>query len=99
MDKQLKGLKVAILVETDNNDFFPNRGALVDALRQALATHANDAAYLKIGGKPAYARARAGEEVELEPRKITISDLSIRHPELVSGSIFGRGCIGLRNGC
>jgi hypothetical protein len=46
-------LKVAILVETDNNDFFPDRGALVDGLRQALATHANDPAYLKIGGKPA----------------------------------------------
>ena len=36
------GLKVAILLETDSNEFFPSRGALVDALRHALATHAND---------------------------------------------------------
>jgi tRNA pseudouridine55 synthase len=35
---------------------------------------------LKIGGKAAYARARAGEEVELEPRRVTIDSLSIRHP-------------------
>jgi hypothetical protein len=48
------GLKVAILVETDNNDFFPNRAALADGLRQALTTHANDPAYLKINGKPAF---------------------------------------------
>jgi tRNA pseudouridine55 synthase len=33
---------------------------------------------LKIGGKAAYARARAGEEVELEPRNVTIHSLSIR---------------------
>jgi tRNA pseudouridine55 synthase len=42
---------------------------------------------LKIGGKAAYARARAGEEVELRARTVTIHSLSIRHPELVSGSI------------
>jgi tRNA pseudouridine55 synthase len=35
---------------------------------------------LKIGGKAAYARARAGEEVELEARKVTVHSLSIRHP-------------------
>jgi tRNA pseudouridine55 synthase len=32
---------------------------------------------LKIGGKAAYARARAGEEVHLEPRKVTITDLRL----------------------
>ncbi|MES2136642.1 MAG: tRNA pseudouridine(55) synthase TruB [Pseudomonadota bacterium] len=42
---------------------------------------------LKVGGKAAYARARAGEEVALRPRAVTIHSLSIRHPELVSGSI------------
>jgi tRNA pseudouridine55 synthase len=42
---------------------------------------------LKIGGKAAYARARAGEEVEMKPRAVTIQSLAIRHPELVSGSI------------
>src|SRR5215208_6053400 len=35
---------------------------------------------LKIGGKAAYARARAGEDVELEPRRVTVHQLSIRHP-------------------
>jgi tRNA pseudouridine55 synthase len=34
---------------------------------------------LKIGGKAAYARARAGEAVELKARKVTIHSLSIRH--------------------
>jgi tRNA pseudouridine55 synthase len=32
---------------------------------------------LKIGGKAAYARARAGEEVELKSRNVTISDLGL----------------------
>ncbi len=45
---------------------------------------------LKVGGKAAYARARAGEDVELKPRRVTIHSLSIRHPELVSGSISPR---------
>jgi len=42
---------------------------------------------LKIGGRRASDRARAGEEVELKARTVTIHSLSIRHPELVSGSI------------
>jgi tRNA pseudouridine55 synthase len=33
---------------------------------------------LKIGGKAAYARARAGEDVELKPRRVTVHHLSIR---------------------
>src|SRR4051794_27495389 len=32
---------------------------------------------LKIGGKPAYARARAGEEVELKSRTVTVRDLRL----------------------
>jgi tRNA pseudouridine55 synthase len=32
---------------------------------------------LKIEGKPAYARARAGEEVEMKPRRVTIHDLRL----------------------
>ena len=32
---------------------------------------------LKIRGKPAYARTRAGEEVELKPRQVTIFDLTV----------------------
>src|SRR3954467_6820637 len=35
---------------------------------------------LKIGGKAAYARARAGEAVELKARAVSIHSLSIRHP-------------------
>src|SRR5438067_7246320 len=42
---------------------------------------------VKISGKTAYARARAGEEVEVKSRQVTIRSLTIRHPELVSGSI------------
>jgi tRNA pseudouridine55 synthase len=42
---------------------------------------------LKVGGKRAYDLARAGEEVALEARSVTIHDLFIRHPELVSGSM------------
>ena len=34
---------------------------------------------LKIDGKAAYARARAGEEVELKPRRVVIHSLSIHH--------------------
>ncbi len=42
---------------------------------------------LKIHGKPAYARARAGEALEMKARRVTVHALVIRHPELVSGSI------------
>ena len=41
---------------------------------------------LKIGGKAAYARARAGEDVELKSRRVTVHTLSCC-PEPVSGSI------------
>ena len=33
---------------------------------------------LKIGGKPAYARARAGEELEMGQRRVTIHDLTLQ---------------------
>jgi tRNA pseudouridine55 synthase len=42
---------------------------------------------LKIEGKAAYARARAGEQVEMKVRAVTVHTLTIRHAELVSGSI------------
>jgi tRNA pseudouridine55 synthase len=38
---------------------------------------------LKIGGKAAYARARAGEDVELKPRPVTILSLSVLEPSEV----------------
>ena len=43
---------------------------------------------LKVGGKAAYARARAGEEVELKSRTVTIHSLSIRHPRESGGPAF-----------
>jgi len=42
---------------------------------------------LKVDGKRAYDLARAGELVELKTRAVTVHELAIRHPELVSGSI------------
>ena len=53
---------------------------------------------LKIDGKAAYARARAGEVLEMKSRRTTVHSLEIRHPERVSGSISttslmrGDGC-------
>ncbi|HMI18696.1 MAG TPA: tRNA pseudouridine(55) synthase TruB [Sphingomonas sp.] len=41
---------------------------------------------LKVDGKRAYDLARAGEDVELASRDVTIHELSIRHPGLVRGS-------------
>jgi len=35
---------------------------------------------LKIDGKPAYARARAGEQVDVKPRQVTVHGLDLRHP-------------------
>src|SRR3954452_23446804 len=34
---------------------------------------------LKIDGKAAYARARAGEQVEMKPRRVTVHEILIRH--------------------
>ena len=41
---------------------------------------------LKINGKRAYDLARAGVDVEMKMRGVTIYSLTVRHPELVSGS-------------
>jgi tRNA pseudouridine55 synthase len=45
---------------------------------------------LKIEGKAAYARARAGEEVELKPRKITIFELLLRDATTDSATFHAR---------
>ena len=42
---------------------------------------------IKIDGRRAYDRARAGEDVEMKARHVTIHNLSVRHAELVSASI------------
>ena len=47
---------------------------------------------LKIGGKAAYARSRAGEEVELKPRRVTIHGLghiSCTSTDVVEGQVLG----------
>ena len=49
---QPRGLKTAVLVETDSDQYFPNRGALVEGLRHALSAHAAHPAYLKVDGRP-----------------------------------------------
>jgi len=41
---------------------------------------------LKVEGRRAYALARAGAEVELKSRRVTIHTIELRHPEPVSGS-------------
>jgi tRNA pseudouridine55 synthase len=40
---------------------------------------------LKIGGKAAYVRARAGEDLEMRSRAVTIHALSVRHPRESGG--------------
>jgi hypothetical protein len=46
------GLKAALLLETDNDDFYPDRAILAQALRHFLAVHASHPAYLRIDGRP-----------------------------------------------
>lgn len=43
---------------------------------------------LKIGGKTAYARARAGEKVDIKPRVVTVLELSVR-----PASVEGLSCL------
>jgi tRNA pseudouridine55 synthase len=42
---------------------------------------------LKVGGKAAYARARAGDEVELKPRRVTILDLRLVEADADSATL------------
>ncbi|HEV2596672.1 MAG TPA: tRNA pseudouridine(55) synthase TruB [Sphingomicrobium sp.] len=56
----------------------------VQAVEAALASFTGDIdqippafSALKIAGKPAYARARAGEVLEMKPRRVTIYDLAV----------------------
>ena len=50
---------------------------------------------LKIDGKPAYARARAGETVAMKSRSVTVFELSVRHPR-ESGGPASEGNLGSR---
>ena len=47
---------------------------------------------IKIGGKAAYARARAGEDVEMTPRRVTVHDLKIL--PRAAGEVAARGADG-----
>ena len=47
-----KGLRGAVLVETDSDTFFPDRAALVTGLRHALDVHAAHPAYLRVDDRP-----------------------------------------------
>lgn len=49
---QANGPRGAVLVETDSDAFFPDRAALVTALRHALGVHAEHPAYLRVDGRP-----------------------------------------------
>ena len=49
---QEKGLRGAVLVETDSDAFFPDRAALVTGLRHALTVHAAHPAYLRVDDRP-----------------------------------------------
>src|SRR4051794_7761165 len=65
---------------TATSDFRPTVAAVEAILpRFAGAIDQVPPAYsaLKIGGKPAYARARAGEEVEIKSRQVTVHDLRL----------------------
>jgi tRNA pseudouridine55 synthase len=44
---------------------------------------------IKIDGKRAYERARAGEVIEMKSRAVTVHDLSVGHAERVSTAVIG----------
>jgi tRNA pseudouridine55 synthase len=48
---------------------------------------------LKIDGKAAYARARAGEAVEMKTRTVTVHELSIRHPRSFENDEVTFSCV------
>ena len=46
------GMRAALLFETDSEDWFPDRGAMVTALRHFLRVHAEHPGYLRVNGRP-----------------------------------------------
>jgi tRNA pseudouridine55 synthase len=65
---------------TGNSDIRPSRDQLEVVLPRFIGQIEQTApvySALKIDGKAAYARARAGEDVEIKPRSITIFDLRL----------------------
>ncbi len=49
---QASGMRAALMLETDSDEFYPNRATMVQALRYFLDVHASHPAYLRIDGKP-----------------------------------------------
>lgn len=46
------GIKAALLLETDSDEFFGSRAEMATALRHFLSVHADQPAYLRVDGKP-----------------------------------------------
>jgi hypothetical protein len=46
------GTRAALLLETDSADWFPDRAAMITALRHFLRVHAEHPAYLRVDGRP-----------------------------------------------
>jgi tRNA pseudouridine55 synthase len=67
-------------VVTATSPVRPDRSAIADALQQFIGIiEQTPPAYsaLKVGGRPAYELARAGETVTLAPRRVTVASLEL----------------------
>ncbi|MCC7371854.1 MAG: glycoside hydrolase family 99-like domain-containing protein [Chloroflexi bacterium] len=51
-ESERAGLKAAVLLETDSDEFFGSRTELVTALKVLLLTHTEQPGYLRVDGKP-----------------------------------------------
>jgi tRNA pseudouridine55 synthase len=60
-------------------------GAMVGEIDQVPAT----VSAVKVGGRRSYERARAGEQVELQPRRVTIHELTVRDVRSVPDAAGG----------
>lgn len=49
---QAGGMRAALMLETDSDEFYPNRATMVQALHDFLDVHATHPAYLRVDGKP-----------------------------------------------
>jgi tRNA pseudouridine55 synthase len=75
------------------SDVRPEReqiGMVIDFFTGAIEQVPPVYSALKIDGKAAYARARAGEEVELKPRKVTIFELLLHDTTADSATFHAR---------
>ncbi len=78
-------------------DAIPSREAVTEALGRFVGRIEQippQISAVKVGGRPAYKRARRGETVELQPRPVTIYSLDLRRydwPEVEFELACGRG--------